>query len=142
MREYRESYSRNGQCRSHRRRVVGFDGKSQGDVGTDFTLPALTSVKIGGTQITAGITVKVVYTDITGAEQEAAGTFKPLLKRDFSLKYYYGSVFLAQLDVAVSGGTTGNLVGKNGMEIGSEVARYTGQQVYGEKVSASLPAEI
>ena len=107
-------------------------------VGTDFTLPALTSVKIGGTQITAGITVKVVYTDVPGAEQEAAGTFKPLLKRDFSLKYYYGSVFLAQLDVAVSGGTTGNLVGKNGMEIGSEVARYTGQQVYGEKVSASF----
>ncbi len=107
-------------------------------VGSDFIVPVMTSVKIGENTFTDGITVKISYKDIAAAEQSVTDTFKPLLKRDFILKYYYGSVLLDELEVTVSGGIEGNLIGQSNMNVGGELARYTGQQVYGEKVSASF----
>ena len=107
-------------------------------VGADFTPPTISSVSIGGTPFTDGITAKVVYEGVRGEGEMVSGTFKPLLKRNFVLEYYYGAILLTQLDVTVSGGVQGNLVGQEGFETQAELVRYTAQQVYGDTVSASF----
>ena len=114
--------------------------------GQVFEYPEITSFKIGEATITDGITIVANHSEKKIPDEAVNAGFVVNLNKEFVLEYYYGSILLAEVPVAVTGVQDGAADLSAGMVMtgadGDTYVQYNGRRVYDEVVSVTLDMAV